>query len=91
MIGVEPVEPVQMTIDQSNNYRKDLSCQYFEDEPRAQEDQQSCISVFVAYLTIPTRSDMATVFHAWAYGREQPQEKETSWNKSRFQFSWRQF
>ena len=55
MMGVEPVEPVQMTIHQSNNYRKDLSCLYFDDEPRAQEDQQSCISVFVAYLTIPTR------------------------------------
>ena len=88
---VEPVESVQMTIHQSNKYRKDLSWLYFDDEPRAQEDQQSCILVFAAYLTIPTRQDMTAVFHPWAYGREQPQEKETSWNKSRFLFSWRQF
>ena len=55
MMGVEPVEPVQMAIHQSNNYRKDLSWLYFNDEPRAQEDQQSCISVFAAHLTIPNR------------------------------------
>ena len=30
---------------------------------------------------------MTTVIHAWVYGREQPQEKDTSWNKLRFQFS----
>ena len=50
---VEPVEPVLKNIYQSNTYRKD-----FDDEPRVQEkqqvkDQQSCISVFVACLTIP--------------------------------------
>ena len=38
------------------------------------KDQQSCIFVFVACLTIPSsnqghRPDMTTVFHAWAYGR----------------------
>ena len=38
------------------------------------KDQQSRISIFVAYLTIPiatrgTRPDTTTVFHAWAYGR----------------------
>ena len=51
-----------------------------DNEPRVQarqqvKDQQSCISVFVAYLGIPrsktrsTSSDMSTVFHAWSYGR----------------------
>ena len=58
---VEPVEPVQMNIYQSNTYRKDLSWLHFDDEPRVQEkqqvkDQQSCIFVFVACLTIPSRN-----------------------------------
>ena len=39
--------------------------------------------------------DMTTVFHAWPHDRfidtEQPQEKETSKNKSMLQFSWSQF
>ena len=53
---MEPVEQVQMNIYQSNTYRKDLHLDY---EPWVQErqqvkDQQSCISVFVAYLTIPS-------------------------------------
>ena len=56
---VEPVEPVQMNIYQSNACRKDLSWLYFDDEPRVQEkqqvkDQQSCISVFIAYPIIPS-------------------------------------
>ena len=29
---VEPVQPVQMNIYQSNTYTKDLSCQHFDDE-----------------------------------------------------------
>ena len=54
---VEPVEPVQTNIYQSNTYRKDLSWLHFDDEPRVQErqqvkDQRSCVSVFVAYPTI---------------------------------------
>ena len=56
---MEPVEPVQMNIYQSNIYRKDLSWLYFDNEPRVQErqqvkDQQSCILDFVANLTIPS-------------------------------------
>ena len=56
---VEPVEPVQTSIYQSNTYRKDLSWLHFNDELRVQErqqmkDQQSCISVFVVYPTIPS-------------------------------------
>ena len=55
---VKPVELVQMKIYQSNTYRKDLNWLHFDNEPRVQEkqqlkDQQSCISVFVTYLTIP--------------------------------------
>ena len=55
----EPVEPVEMNIYQSNTYRKDLSWLHFHDEPRVQEtqqvkDQQSYISVSVAYPAIPS-------------------------------------
>ena len=72
---MKPVEPVLKIIYQSNTYRKDLSWPQFNDEPRVQEkqqvkDQQSCISVFVAYLTTGgTSPHMTTVFHTWAYGR----------------------
>ena len=58
---MEPAEPVQMNIYQSNTYRKDVSWPHFDDEPRVQErqqmkDQQSYISIFAAYLTIPSGS-----------------------------------
>ena len=73
---VEPVEPVLKSIQQSNTYRKDLSCLHFDNELRAQEkqlvnDQQSCIFVFVAYLVAVrgTSPDVTKVFHTWAYGR----------------------
>ena len=50
---------VQMNIYQSNNYRKDLSWLHVGGEPEVQEkeqvmDQQSYISVFVVYLSIPS-------------------------------------
>ena len=50
---------VQMNIYQSNNYRKGLSWLHVDDETGVQEkeqvmDQQSYISVFVVYLTIPS-------------------------------------
>ena len=56
---VEPMELVQMSLCQSNTYRKDLSWLHFDDKPRVQErqpvkDQQSWTSVFVAYPTIPS-------------------------------------
>ena len=59
--GVEPVEPVQMNIYQSNTYKKDLSWLHFDNEPKVQErqkgkDQKSCISIFVAYLTITSNN-----------------------------------
>ena len=74
---MEPVEPVQMNIYQSNTYRKDLNWINFDNEPRVQErekvkDQQSWISIFVAYLTISSRiscPDMTAVFHAWPYDK----------------------
>ena len=58
---VELAEPVQMNICQTNTYGKDLSWLYFDDEPRVQQrqqlmDQQTYISSFVAYLTVPSRS-----------------------------------
>ena len=34
---VEPVEPIQMNIYQSNMYRKDLHLLHFDNEPRVQE------------------------------------------------------
>ena len=54
---VEPLQPIQMNIYQSNTYRKNLSWLHFDDEPRFQErqqvkDKQPCISVFVAYPII---------------------------------------
>ena len=76
---MEPVEPVLMNVYQRNTCRKDLSELQFDDEPRVQKrqhvkDQLSCISVFVAFLTIQVASKdinpgMATVFHAWPNGR----------------------
>ena len=56
---MEPVVPVQMNIYQINTNRKDLSWRPFQNKPRIQErqqvkDQKSCISVFVAYPTIPS-------------------------------------
>ena len=76
---VEPVEPVQMYMYQSNTYRKDLSWLHFNNEPKVQEwqqvkDQQSYISVFVVIqqFQVETRSTSpgaATVFHAWPYCR----------------------
>ena len=58
---VEPVQLVQMNIYQSNIYREDLSWLHLDNEPRVQErqevqDQQSFISVFVFYLTIPNNN-----------------------------------
>ena len=60
---VEPVEPVQTKIYQSNTYRKDLSWLHFNDEPRVQErqqvkDEQSCkqsytyIHICIVYMYI---------------------------------------
>ena len=37
---VQPVEPVQMNMYQSNTYRKDLSWLNVDDESRVQERQQ---------------------------------------------------
>ena len=37
---VEPVEPVQVNIHQSDTYRKELSWLCFYNEPRVQERQQ---------------------------------------------------
>ena len=54
---VEPMQPVQMNISQSNTYGIDFSWLNFKDEPMIQErqqvkDQQFCTSVLVAYPTI---------------------------------------
>ena len=56
---VEPVDPVLKNIYQSSTYRKDLSWPHFGNKPQVQDklqvkDQQSCIFVFVAWLTIPS-------------------------------------
>ena len=58
---VEQVEPVLKNIYPSNTYSKDLCWPHFNHEPRVQEKQQvkeqeSCIFVFVACLTIPSSS-----------------------------------
>ena len=56
---VEPVEPVQMNIYQTNTYRKELRWLHFNNEARVQEMQQvnyqlSYITLFVPYLAIPS-------------------------------------
>ena len=104
---VEPVEPVLRNIYQSSNtYRNDLNWPQFNDEPGVQEkqqvkDQQPFIFVFVACLAIPSNNQR----HQPRYDNsipymgvqqiyrdtEQPQEKETSQNKLKLQFSWRKF
>ena len=38
---VEPIQPVQMNIYQSNTYKKDLSWLYFNSEAKVQERQQT--------------------------------------------------
>ena len=56
---METVEPVQANIYQNNTYRKDLSWLHFDDargSREAEKDQQSYISVLVAYLVIPSSS-----------------------------------
>ena len=47
---MEPVDPVQKNIYQSNTYSKDLTWLHFDDDPSIHEkqqmnNQQSCISV----------------------------------------------
>ena len=37
---MEPVEPVQMSIYQSNTYKKDLSWLHFDDGPRVEEKKR---------------------------------------------------
>ena len=87
---VEPVEPAQISIYQSNTYRKDLGWLHFDNEPRVQERQQvkakqSYISVFVVYLTNPGSSSEhqprhGNSIHGRSYVRytEIPQKKEIS-------------
>ena len=58
---MELVEPVRINIYESSSYKKDLSWLNFHDEPRVQDrqqvkDHQSYISIFVAYLTLPSSS-----------------------------------
>ena len=74
---VEPAQPVQMNIYQSNTYRKDLSRLHFHDGARVQIrqqvlDQQSYIPVFVTYqhiqVAIRSTSIMTAVLHARPYG-----------------------
>ena len=95
---MEPVEPDQTNINQSNTYRKDLSWLHLDNEQRDQErqqvkDQQSKISIFAAHLTIPSISQehISMSVRYICRDTEQSQEKETLYNKSRLQFSWRQF
>ena len=90
---VEPIEPVQLNTYKSNTCRKDLSWLHFNNEPRVQErqqvkEQQSCVSVFVAYITILSSNSQHQPRHGnsilcmvvcYIYrDTEQPQEKETS-------------
>ena len=90
---MEPLEPVQMNIYQTNTCRKDFSRLHFDNEPRVQErqqgkDQQSYISVFVVFPGSPAQT-WQQYFPRMAVWQiyedtEQPQEKETSENESSF-------
>ena len=71
---MEPVQPVQMNIYQSNTHIKDLSQLLLVNEPKVQErqqvkGQQSCISTFVAHFQVAPRKDMTATFCARLYGR----------------------
>ena len=89
---MKPVEQVQMNVNKSNTYRKDLTWLHLDNDPRVQEgqqvkEQQPCISVFVAYLTFSrssqdyqSRYDNSIPYKTiWKIYRDtgQPQEKET--------------
>ena len=85
-----------MKIYQSNTCRKDVSWLHFDNEPRVQQrqvkEQHSYICVFVAYLLFPSSSKEHQLRHdnsipckaVWYIYRdtEQPEQKETSKNKS---------
>ena len=74
----EPVEPIQMNIYHINICKNNCSWLYFDNEQRVQErqqvrNQQSYISVFVAYM-FPDRDQdyhphILTVFQERLYGR----------------------
>ena len=75
---VEPVESVQMNIYQSNIYSKDLVWLHFDNDLRTQEKQrkrkQTCIFVFLTYLTFPSSSQEhqprhGNIISCKAYGR----------------------
>ena len=60
---VEPLEPVQLNIDQSSTYQEMLAGYISTMWPRLHEkqevkDQQSYISVLVAFLTFPSSSTL---------------------------------
>ena len=103
---MEQVKPVLKNIYQRNIYRRDLNWPHFDDEPRVQENQevkvqQSSIFSFIACLTIPSsnqghqprRNNSIPYMGVWQIYRDKelPEEKETSQNKLRLQFFWRQF
>ena len=89
---MKPVEQVQMNVNKSNTYRKDLTWLHLDNDPRVQEgqqvkEQQPFISVFVAYLTFsrnsqdyqPRYDNSISYKTIWKIYRDtgQPQEKET--------------
>ena len=55
---VEPVEPVQMNMYQTNTYRKDVSWPYLHEEPRvsteAADERPTVLYVYADNLTIPS-------------------------------------
>ena len=103
---MEPVEPVMKNIYQSNTYRKQLNRSHFDAELSIQEmqqvkDEQSCLFIFVAFLTIasrkqghqPRRDNSIPYIVVWYIYRDtkQPQKKATLQNESKLQLSWTQF
>ena len=100
------MQSIRITSRPTSRKRKDLSWPHFDDDPRVQEeqqvqDQQPCIFVFVACLTIsrsnqghqPRCDNSIPYMGVWQIYKdtEQPQEKETSQNELELQFSGRHF
>ena len=91
---VEPVEPVQMNIYQSNTYRKDLSRLHFDDEPRVQ-----CPTFLFLVEQIGAPAQIWQQYHVRyntvMYCRfleiQNKLRRKKPQNDSRLQFSWWQF
>ena len=95
-MDLEVVQPLWISIDQSNNYRKEFSWLHFDNEPRVQEgqlvkDQQFYRPISLIHLIFSRKCneqqhgyDSSIPFKAIWYldkDKQLPQEEKTSWIK----------